>query len=151
VAAVGRRDSDLYLRAVIRNTADIMLVIDDDQRIRYASPAMNDLLGTELGPLETLQDFVIPDDRGTVTRALHAPDDGDGVVFCALQRPDGGQVLVEATYRDLRDDRLVQGFVISFRDLTDWQLPSEQAPFRNHVDDLPAQVNRRSARDKFRY
>lgn len=149
VEAVGRRDSDLYLQAVIRNTADLMLVIDEDQHIRYASPDMNALLGTKLGPLETLQDLVIPDDRGTVTRALLAGDDGE--VCCALQRPDGGQMLVEATYRDLRDDRLVQGFVISFRQLTVSPMPSEQMPYRAHLDDLPAQVNRRSARDKFKY
>ena len=71
VEAVGRRDSDLYLRAVIRNTAEIMLVIDEDQRIRYASPALRDLIGiAELPPLATLDDLVDPDDRGQVRQRL---------------------------------------------------------------------------------
>ena len=150
VEAVGRRDSDLYLRAVIRNTADIMLVIDEDQAIRYASPALRELIGaSELPPFATLHDLVHPDDRGQVRRALR--DEGDGVVYCALQRADQSQVLVEATYRDLREDRLVQGFVVTMRDVTKSHDPVDQVPHMDHVDELPAWVNRRSAQHKFRY
>jgi PAS domain S-box-containing protein len=150
VEAVGRRDSDLYLRAVIRNTADIMLVIDEDQQIRYASPALRELIGvTELPPFTTLHDLVHPDDRGQVRRALQ--DEGDGVVYCALQPTDQRQILVEATYRDLREDRLVQGYVVTMRDVTHSQDPIDRVPHLEHVDDLPAWVNRRSAQHKFRY
>ncbi|GAB1690072.1 hypothetical protein KRM28CT15_18750 [Krasilnikovia sp. M28-CT-15] len=150
VDAVGRRDSDLYLRAVIRNTADAMLVIDSDQHIRYASPAVRRLVGVaELAPLATLHDLVHPDDREQVRQALRA--EGDGVVFCALLRPDHTQVFVEATYRDLREDRLVQGFVVTMRDVTDGHEPGERLPRLDHVGDLPARVNRRSAQHKFRY
>ncbi|MEV6601631.1 PAS domain S-box protein [Actinoplanes sp. NPDC051346] len=150
VDAVGRRDSDLYLRAVIRNTADIMLVVDDDQVIRYASPALHELLGTEeLPPFATLLDLVHPDDTSHVRRALR--EDGDGVLYCALRRPDDTQILVEATYRDLRGDRLVQGCVVTMRDVTQAHDPVEQIPHLGHIDALPAWVNRRSAQHKFRY
>ena len=150
VDAVGRRDSDLYLRAVIRNTADIMLVIDEDQRIRYASPALRDLIGGgDLPPLATLSELVHPDDRIQVCQALQ--DDGDGVLFCSLQRPDNRQILVEATYRDLREDRLVQGYVVTMRQVPTGHQPDERLPHTDHVDGLPAWVNRRSAQHKFRY
>ena len=150
VGAVGRRDSDLYLRAVIRNTADIMLVIDEDQVIRYASPALKDLLGaTDLPPFTTLPDLVHPDDSGEVRRALR--EEGDGILYCSLRRTDETQVLVEATYRDLRQDRLVQGFVVTMRDVTKAHDPLERVPRLDHVDELPAWVNRRSAQHKFRY
>jgi PAS domain S-box-containing protein len=149
VEAVGRRDSDLYLRAVIRNTAEIMLVIDEDQRIRYASPALRTLIGNdELPPLTTLHDLVHPDDRPQVREAFQS--EGDGVVFCALQRADESQVLVEATYRDLRADRLVQGFVVTLRDISKGR-SDVQMPRIEHLDELPAWVNRRSAQHKFRY
>ena len=148
VDAMGRRDSDLYLRAVIRNTAEIMLVIDDDQRIRYASPALLGLVGKEeLPPLATLQDLVHPDDRSQVRRALGS--EGDGMFYCALQGPDDHQVLVEATYRDLREDRLVQGFVVTMR-RTGPRGGTEDLP-HERTDELPAWVNRRSAQHKFRY
>ncbi|MEV4642552.1 PAS domain S-box protein [Actinoplanes sp. NPDC049548] len=150
VDAVGRRDSDLYLRAVIRNTADIMLVIDEDQVIRYASPALRELIGQdELAPFTTLTDLVHPDDSSQVRRALR--EEGDGILYCALRRPDDTQVLVEATYRDLRSDRLVQGIVVTMRDVTQAHDPVEQIPHIEHVDALPAWVNRRSAQHKFRY
>jgi PAS domain S-box-containing protein len=150
VEAVGRRDSDLYLRAVIRNTADIMLVVDSDQRIRYASPALRELIGIdEISPLATLYDLVHPDDRTEVRHALQS--EGDGTVYCALQRADQSQVLVEATYRDLREDRLVQGFVVSMRKAGGGHLPDERIPAVEHLDELPAWLNRRSAQHKFRY
>jgi hypothetical protein len=60
-------------------------------------------------------------------------------------------VLVEATYRDLREDRLVQGFVVTMRDVTNHYIPDEQQPAVEHMDELPAWVNRRSAQHKFRY
>jgi PAS domain S-box-containing protein len=150
VEAVGRRDSDLYLRAVIRNTADIMLVIDEDQQIRYASPALHELIGEkELPPFTTLHDLVHPDDRSQIRHALR--DEGDGVLYCALQRADQSQVMVEATYRDLREDRLVQGYVVTMRNVTQPEDRVEQVPHLEHVDELPAWVNRRSAQHKFRY
>jgi PAS domain S-box-containing protein len=148
--AVGRRDSDLYLRAVIRSSADVMVVIDEDQRIRYASPSLRQLLGADdLPPLATLDDLVHPDDRHQLRQAFRSS--GDGVVFCSLLRADGSQVHVEATYRDLREDRLVQGFVVTMRDFTQGHEPNERPPQGDNLDDLPARVNRRSARHKFRY
>ncbi|WP_239168921.1 PAS domain-containing protein [Paractinoplanes deccanensis] len=150
VEAVGRRDSDLYLRAVIRNTAELMLVLDEDQRVRYASPGLHDLLGDDdLSPLSTFADLVDPDDQGQIRRAFATG--GDGTMFCALRRPDHSRVLVEATYRDLREDRLVQGFVVTMRNVTERHNPAESLPHREHLDDLPAWVNRRSAQHKFRY
>ena len=150
VEAIGRRDSDLYLRAVSRNSAGITVVIDEDQHIRYASPSLRELLGAdELPPLATLDDLVHPDDRNQVRQALRGS--GDGVVFCSLLRADNSLVLVEATYRDLRDDRLVQGFVVTMRDFSRGREPEEQPPQRDNPDELPGWVNRRSARHKFRY
>ncbi|MEV4704192.1 PAS domain-containing protein [Actinoplanes sp. NPDC049316] len=150
VEAVGRRDSDLYLRAVIRNSADITVVIDEDQRIRYASPSLRELLGVDdLPPLATLDDLVHPDDRVQLRQAFRGS--GDGVVYCALLRPDDSQVLVEVTYRDLRADRLVQGFVVTMRNFPQGHEPDERMARRDNLDELPARVNRRSVRDKFRY
>jgi PAS domain S-box-containing protein len=148
--AVGRRDSDLYLRVVIRNSVDIMVVIEEDHRIRYASPSLRELLGADdLPPLATLDDLVHPDDRDDLRQAFRSS--GDGVVFCSLLRADGGQVPVEATYRDLREDRLVQGFVVTIRDFIQGHESDEQPPPGDNPDELPARVNRRSARHKFRY
>ncbi|WP_045743393.1 PAS domain S-box protein [Actinoplanes rectilineatus] len=150
VEAVGRRDSDLYLRAVIRNTAEIMAVVDSDRRIRYASPALRQLIGLdELPPLTALDDLIHPDDRRRVQREMRAT--GDGTIHCALQRVDETQALIEITYRDLREDRLVQGLVVTLKDITDRHDPVERLPHPEQHDDMPGRVNRRSAQHKFRY
>jgi PAS domain S-box-containing protein len=148
VEAVGRRDSDLYLRTVTRNTADNMLVIDEDQRIRYASPALHAMLGRhDLQPLATMLDLVHPADRAAVAQALCSG--GDGLVFCALERPDASQVLVEVTYRDLRGDRLVRGYVVTMRDVTNGRPPDERVPEVDRVDVLPGWLKRRGAQHRF--
>jgi PAS domain S-box-containing protein len=148
--AVGRRESDFYLRVVIRNSADMIVVIEEDRRIRYASPSLRELLGVDdLPPLATLDDLVHPDDRNLLRQAFGSS--GDGVVLCSLLRADGSQVPVEATYRDLRADRLVQGFVVTIRAFTQGHESDEQPPPHVNPDELPAQLNRRSARHKFRY
>ena len=151
VEAVGRRDSDQYLRTVISNTADLMLVIDEDQRIRYASPALHDLLGDD-----DLSPAGHPRRPGPPRRPQPGPPGlrrPTATAPCSARcsRADESQVLVEATYRDLREDRLVQGFVVTMRNVTDGHDPIEQHPHRDNLDELPAWLNRRSARHKFRY
>ena len=151
VEAIGRRDSDLYLRAVIGNTADMMLVIDDDQRIRYASPAAAPA-ARRGRDCRRWRPWTTSSTPTTAARcAGRCCPTGDGTLFCALRRADQTQMLVEATYRDLRADRLVQGFVVTMRDVTTSHDPGDQVPHREHVDELPAWVNRRSAQHKFRY
>jgi PAS domain-containing protein len=150
VEAVGRRDSDLYLRAVTGNTAEIMAVVDSDHRIRYASPGLHHLTGDdELPPLTAFDDLIHPDDQATVRAALRT--EGDGTVYCALARPDGTQMLVEVVYRDLRADRLVQGLVLTLRVVGNRGDVVEPAPHHAHMGEAPAWVNRRSAQHKFRY
>jgi hypothetical protein len=46
---------------------------------------------------------------------------------------------------------LVQGFVVTMRDFPRGREPDEQRPARDNLDELPARLNRRSARHKFRY
>ncbi|GAA1625288.1 PAS domain-containing protein [Actinoplanes couchii] len=150
VEAIGRRDSDLYLRAVTGNTAEIMAVVDSDHRIRYASPGLRRLTGAgELPPLTAFDELIHPDDQAAVRAALRS--EGDGKVFCALPRPDGTQVLAEVRYRDLRADRLVQGLVVTLRLVGSRSDVSEPAPHHEHQGELPSWVNRRSAQHKFRY
>jgi PAS domain S-box-containing protein len=152
VAAVSRRDSDAYLSAVIQNTVDVMLVIDDDQRVRYASPALATLLGAELAPFAMLSDVVHPDDYPPVEQALlNAGGTTDGLVSCTLRRADGTQTPVELAFRDLRADPLVQGFVLTARNSAAHSEQEQQVPGRDGVEDLPSWINRRNVSKKFHY
>ena len=124
VEAIGRRDSDSYLQAVIRHTEGIILVADEDGRIRYASPALASTLGVRSPPLATLRDLVWPADHRHVERTLRDvdPDRSAGASWI-LRRTDGRRISVEVTVRDLRQDRLVRGFVITIQDPAGGQRP----------------------------
>lgn len=158
--ADSRRDSDNYLRAVAEHTNDVVLVLDDDERIRYTSPAVTDLLGIRPTPFATLREIFAPDDRdqvdATLTKALSkAPSsalsgDRDGTRDTwSLRRPDGARVLVEVNFRDLRGDRLVRGMVITMRDVTE-QRRHELELLRRHWEDTPGAANRDNSARKYR-
>jgi PAS domain S-box-containing protein len=150
--AVNRRDSDRYVHSVVRNTADVVLIVDETRRVRYASPSLAMVLGVELPPFASLSDLVHPDDFDQVTRTLGRTrrGDSDGTHDTwNLRRRDGRRVLVEVSYRDLRHDRMVRGFVLTMRDITE-RRRHEQEMIRYALQSSPAGQNRRKSADKFR-
>jgi PAS domain S-box-containing protein len=151
--AVNRRDSDRYLRTVVQNTVDVVLVTDDDDRIRYASPSLATLLGVAPPAFATLCDILHPDDHPQVVRTAQAArhsHDLDGAQDCwNLRRPDGRRVLVDVSYRDLRQDRMVRGFVITMQDVTERRRHQQELALRALLAS-PGNQNRRSVLNKFR-
>lgn len=151
--AVARRDSDEYLHAIVQNTTDVVLIVDDDDRIRYASPSLSAVLGADPPVFATLPDIVDAEDYPQVAHALAMAQeaaDQDGVPDrWSLLRADGTRALVEVNCRDLRQDRMVRGFVITMRDITEWH-PEEQELIERALRASPGDKNRRSSADKFR-
>ena len=151
--AVNRRDGDRYLRTVVQNTADVVLVIDDDDRIRYASPSLTGVLGVDPTAYSTLRDIVHPDDHGQVARTRELAERSRsplGVQDCwNLRRPDGSRVFVEISYRDLRRDRMVRGFVVTMRDITERQI-HEQDVIRRRLEHSGGWQNRQNSLSRFR-
>jgi PAS domain S-box-containing protein len=148
--AMNRRDSERYLRTVVQNTADVVLVVDAEERIRYASPSLVRVLGVDPPVSGALRDIVDPADHGHIRQTLEWAGAPDGTLDCwGLQRPDGSLLLVEVTSRDLRKDRMVRGFVITMRDVTG-RRDHDQEGIRRSLSASPAGQNRRSATNKFR-
>jgi PAS domain S-box-containing protein len=150
--AVNRRDSDQYVRTVVQNTADVVLVLDDDGRIRYASRSLATVLGSVPPPFATLRDIVHPEDRDqvgrTVARARRSAEP-DVRESWSLRRPDGIRVLVEVSCRDLRHDRMVRGLVITMRDVTE-RRSHDAERIRRALLGSPAGLNRRNSASKYR-
>ncbi|HKT00822.1 MAG TPA: PAS domain S-box protein, partial [Rugosimonospora sp.] len=119
---IHRRDSDHYLRTITRNSVDMVLIVDDDLGIRYASASVASMFGLDL-PLPTnLQDLARAGGAEQITRTLttarRAPQ-ADGVRdWWRLQRADGSTLTLEVNCRDLRQDRTVRGYVLTMRDST---------------------------------
>ncbi|NJC83217.1 PAS domain S-box protein [Planosporangium mesophilum] len=150
--AANRHDSDRYVRTVVQNTADVVVVLDDE-RIRYASPSLATVLGIELPAFGAFGDLIRPEDREQVVRTLERARRSradEGARDCwSLRRPDGTRVLVEVSCRDLRADRMVRGIVVTMRDVTA-QRGQERELIRQALLDSPAGFNRRSSTSKYR-
>ncbi|GIH16386.1 hypothetical protein Raf01_45580 [Rugosimonospora africana] len=118
-----RRSNEEYLRTLTRNSIDVVVIVDREHRVRYASPSLADILGVELALLTTLWDIVHADDHEQVERTLSAShrtaQPAGARDWWHLPRPDGSLMTVEVSCRDLRQDRMVRGYVITLRDLTE--------------------------------
>jgi len=150
--AASRRDSDDYLRAVTEHSNDVVLVLDDDQRIRYTSPSVADVLGIWPTPFASLREIVAPADREQVLRTLDKARTGQRDVTrdtWSLRRPDGTRVLVEVVFRDLRDDRLVHGMVVTLRDVSEQRRAEHELLSQAFSSDSPGAQNRDSSARKF--
>src|SRR5207249_4186937 len=44
---INRRNSEAYFRTLVQNTADVILIVGDDNRIRYASPSASPTFGID--------------------------------------------------------------------------------------------------------
>ncbi|MEV5101865.1 putative bifunctional diguanylate cyclase/phosphodiesterase [Streptomyces massasporeus] len=137
-----RQESEAYFRTLVHNASDVILIVDDDTSVRYASPSARtvfggaDLTGT---PLPRLVD---PRDRERVVSTLDTLR-GDGRQeahdYWRVSR-ESARIEVEVRCRDLRQDPTVGGLVVTLRDVTEQrQLEHEltQRAFHDALTGLP--------------
>jgi diguanylate cyclase (GGDEF)-like protein/PAS domain S-box-containing protein len=135
------------LAALVEKSADIIVVVDDDARILYASPATTRLLGLDEGELQdsVLLDRVHPDDVEMCDfRGLAIPD-ADGIPTTTelrLQHADGGWRHFEVVATDLSDNPAIAGVVHNARDVTDRVEATARLADRAYTDPLTLLPNR---------
>ncbi|GAA3453164.1 putative bifunctional diguanylate cyclase/phosphodiesterase [Dactylosporangium matsuzakiense] len=118
---VGRRNSEAYFRTLVLNTADVILIVGDDDLVRYASPSAQALFGSDLVD-RPLPSAFADDSAAEVGRRLaevRTGDSGRPGKDLQVTGPDERPALVEATFRDLRDEPTVRGVVVTLRDVTE--------------------------------
>jgi PAS domain S-box-containing protein len=139
--------NEARFRAMVRDSNDIMAIVDPHGRLVYASPVTERILGLDIEPLigTDVFDLVHPDDREAARRGLQLTSEGkEGAdrVEVRLRRSDGSWRTVEAVATNLLDDPSVEGIVISARDLTDRrqaeaELREAQERFRSAFEYAP--------------
>ncbi|WP_432986021.1 putative bifunctional diguanylate cyclase/phosphodiesterase [Dactylosporangium sp. CA-233914] len=144
-AEVNRRSSEAYFRTLIHNTSDVILIVDDNDVIQYASPSAGTVFGDEHIAGYELWAFVAHDERarlaerlGRVRAGLHPHD----VMDVRAERVDGSGLLVEVDCRDLRADTTVGGLVMTVRDVTERRRMEEQLIRQAFHDSLTGLANR---------
>jgi PAS domain S-box-containing protein len=113
-----------YFRALTENATDAIIVLNGDGTIRYESPSVQRVLGRD--PADRAGnnpfDFVHPDDLPRVTqlytRLMDTPSD---IVQTELrsQHGDGSWRTIGIVGKNLLDDPVVSGIVVTTRDITE--------------------------------
>ncbi len=118
------RESQDRFQALVQHSRDLIVVLDDQGRIEYLSPASEKLLGYD------------PDEmRGTEGLSLVHPDDADLAsthllemliepgatreMQMRLRHADGSYRTVDSIGQSRIDDPAVRGIVLNIRDITD--------------------------------
>jgi len=123
-AEQGLRASEERFRALSEHATDLVLVVDRDRTVRYASPSHARVLGFEPGEIEGryLFDFIHPDDRAAIRRGIVATiTNGDGVATVVFRgrHKDGSWRLLEAIGNNRFHDPAIRGWVVNSRDITE--------------------------------
>ncbi|MEX2100555.1 MAG: EAL domain-containing protein, partial [Acidimicrobiia bacterium] len=138
--------NEARFRAMVRDSSDIMAIVDTEGLLVYASPATERILGLDTAPLigTDVFDLIHPDDRARAASGFDLTRDGTGTdrVEFRFRHADGSWRVVEAVATNLLDDPSVKGIVISARDLTDrrqaeGELREAQERFRSAFENAP--------------
>ncbi len=138
--------NEARFRAMVRDSNDIMAIVDTHGHLVYASPVTERILGLDIDPLlgTDVFDLIHPDDRDIAQSGFQltrAKEETDRIEI-RLRHADGGWRIVEAVATNLIDDPAVEGIVISARDLTDRRLAEAelrdaQERFRSAFEHAP--------------
>lgn len=111
------------VRALIRNSFDIIKVVDRDLKTIFVSSSVKRVLGYE--PRELLGtnplDYVHPEDLAAATERMNNIARTGQMIQTTVRarHKDGSWRHVEVVVRDLRADEDIGGFVMNYRDVTE--------------------------------
>ncbi|MBL8349275.1 MAG: GGDEF domain-containing protein [Burkholderiaceae bacterium] len=112
--------ADMRFRLLAEHSIDLIVAVDADLAIRYASPATASLLGCQPGDLHghTLAELLAPEDRAAFIARHFTKAAQRGAVpdlFRALRR-DGSTLWVEARVASLPPGNGLGDYLVTFRD-----------------------------------
>ena len=111
---------DLRFRLLAEHSIDLIVAVDADLAIRYASPATNRMLGTEPCALHgrTLAELLAPEDRAAfiARHFTQAARRGAGPDLFRALRVDGSTLWVEARVASLPPGNGLGDYLVTLRD-----------------------------------
>ena len=151
-----RQRSERRFQALIENSTDILLILNSERGIIYASPGVSRVLGhsSEAMVGSSLDTFVPPDERPALASALSHPSAaGGGHLELELRLVDavGAWHALEATVSDLRSDPDVGGIVLNARDATERKRLESELRHQALHDTLTGLPNRGLFTDRVRH
>jgi len=141
-----KRESEELFKELVQDASDAILIIDDDDTVRYASPSARDIfgdgpiVGTDMRRLATATEV----EWNPESSSAGAPD-GRQSGFSEqwrITRHDGRVVRVRVRHSDLHDKPSVQGRVLTLRDVTEERRLQDELQHRAFHDALTELPNR---------
>ncbi len=137
-------------RLLLENILDVIVVLEKDGIVRYASPSAERLLGRKPSEREGRSAFehIHPEDRPAVENvfreSLRVPGPVKPFTF-RMQHKDGRYVFLEAVGNNLLEDPEVRGAIVVLRDVTAQemvlkQLEESEEKFRKAAKIAPAAI-----------
>jgi len=148
---VVRQRGEALFRTLVQDASDVILIVGDDRRVRYATPSAAGIFGDVTAEGALVTDLVAPGAREDANRVLDlmlglgasaVPRDVSPGYLLQVERLDGRVVVLEVRWSDLRDDSTVGGLVLTLRDVTEQHELEEELKYRAFHDALTGLPNR---------
>jgi diguanylate cyclase (GGDEF)-like protein/PAS domain S-box-containing protein len=143
---VARQRGEALFRTLIQDASDVILIVGDDRKIRYATPSVTDMFGDLRVEGAELTDLVAPGTRNDIDRVLTLMLSLRGGTspgyLLRVDRLDGRPAMLEIRWSDLRPDPTVNGLVLTLRDVTEQHQLEEEMKHQAFHDALTGLPNR---------
>ncbi|MFE9444684.1 putative bifunctional diguanylate cyclase/phosphodiesterase [Streptomyces sp. NPDC006602] len=142
---VNQRNSEAYFRTLVQNASDVILILDDDDRVRYASPSADQVLGVPDLEGTHLIDLVPPQDSRAVVETLgriRSHEFQSRREHWRMVRADRSTIEVEVRWSDLRQEATVGGVVLTLQDVTEQRKLERELTHQAFHDSLTGLANR---------
>jgi diguanylate cyclase (GGDEF)-like protein/PAS domain S-box-containing protein len=138
-------ESERRFRLLTERASDVVLIVNPDGLIRYATPSVETVLGITPERMcgRSLLDLVVADDRPAISEHLRNAQQGKAGRLEFRGLVDGSSwVYLEAMVRDLTDAHEVGGLVVNLRDIDDQKRAQTQLLHSALHDSLTSLPNR---------
>ncbi len=147
------RSAEARFNALIRNTADVIAIVDENGKVNYVTPTAGRIFGQQAQDLIGLHldELAVFDDRARlrefVARDLAQPG-ASGVVEVRVPRGDERQRVIEIHGTNMDAEPAIGGRLLNLRDMTDRKGMEEQLKRMALHDPLTLLANRSLFRDR---